>query len=421
MEAWKFVDYKDISPAYALSLTTERWGLEPFPFTLAATTGRLSDLDGNPPKASTLDAFTVPVVCDPYYVSYSSNSCKARNYFDFNGDGVRETNYWEFPFREWDTYNETVSITLDTRLCEPQTARAHDHEIAINGTRYNYTVVLPCRLVIERTGSRRLGNGLVHAVIAPLAVVFTVLIAIATEVMGCFGSKPTPADEDTAAQQIANHATGKAPAQPTEAQRATQYALAASGALNPPLNPGVYPYPLYQAAPGPTNRRVEAAATGANFAVDVARCAELLRQLYSKDFEILSLASAEDSARAAAASTTAASSAAPPGSLMMFGMGGLGGMGGGGGPGGAAEGIVEMERRRRRKQLQGEAEALWGEIRSIIDGWCAAFNLDDGGVGIEPAHGGGRGMGGPAMLNDQDLAMLQELITLVNSWGPNRY
>ncbi|KAF2473740.1 uncharacterized protein BDR25DRAFT_341025 [Lindgomyces ingoldianus] len=46
MEGWKFVNYSSLSPLVALSLTTERWGLEPLPGNLRASYGYLDDLRG---------------------------------------------------------------------------------------------------------------------------------------------------------------------------------------------------------------------------------------------------------------------------------------------------------------------------------------------------------------------------------------
>lgn len=44
MEGWKFVDYTSLSPIVALSLTTDRWGLDPLPSNLRATNETIDDL-----------------------------------------------------------------------------------------------------------------------------------------------------------------------------------------------------------------------------------------------------------------------------------------------------------------------------------------------------------------------------------------
>lgn len=66
MEAWKFIDFSNnqtVSPAYALSLTAERWGLEGFPGNLVAFP---SHLDHIVPLNSTtfeIEAWTLPYDC----------------------------------------------------------------------------------------------------------------------------------------------------------------------------------------------------------------------------------------------------------------------------------------------------------------------------------------------------------------------
>lgn len=44
MEGWKFIDYTQISPLAALSITTDRWGLEQFPSNLRVTRAHIPDL-----------------------------------------------------------------------------------------------------------------------------------------------------------------------------------------------------------------------------------------------------------------------------------------------------------------------------------------------------------------------------------------
>ena len=60
MEAWKFVNYSSLSPVFALSLTTERWGLEPFPGNLVAIPDYWKDIQTS---NITVRAWTLPYTC----------------------------------------------------------------------------------------------------------------------------------------------------------------------------------------------------------------------------------------------------------------------------------------------------------------------------------------------------------------------
>jgi hypothetical protein len=64
MDAWKFVDYTNISPVFALGLTTEQWGLEPFPSNLVATSGYLKDIKDS---TGTDQAWKLPFSCSSGY------------------------------------------------------------------------------------------------------------------------------------------------------------------------------------------------------------------------------------------------------------------------------------------------------------------------------------------------------------------
>src|ERR1051326_4301116 len=70
MEAWKFINYSSLSPVFALSFTTERWGLDALPGNLIATTGYWN-------KTNSSEANEDLVWALPY--SCSSNSS---DYFD---------------------------------------------------------------------------------------------------------------------------------------------------------------------------------------------------------------------------------------------------------------------------------------------------------------------------------------------------
>src|SRR4051794_3713848 len=63
MEAWKFIDYTQISPLFALGFTTERWGLEPFPGNLIATSNYTEAIQNS--TTSVNRAWDLPYSC-PY-------------------------------------------------------------------------------------------------------------------------------------------------------------------------------------------------------------------------------------------------------------------------------------------------------------------------------------------------------------------
>ena len=76
MEAWKFVNQSRLSPILALSLTAERWGLEPLPGNLKASPGYLWDIEGK--NNTVLFAWESPPLCA---TSSRSSSWLLNHYF----------------------------------------------------------------------------------------------------------------------------------------------------------------------------------------------------------------------------------------------------------------------------------------------------------------------------------------------------
>lgn len=224
MEAWKFVDYSSLSPVYALGFTTEQWGLEPFPGNLVAISGYWQDIKGL--NNTEEAAWRLPYSCQSSDPWYYWY-----NYYAY-GDGV-DNGYYLY-------YNYVTNISASTNICpEPQPC-------ADSG----------CIILIEGIGKTTTGPanssivGLSHGI--SFILIITITIAI---IMGCGGSSLS---------------APKPPVQP--------HAQLAMDDLGPYINP-----PRWR-----QQSHAEQAATAATVAKEVARCSDLLRQMYALDLLIWS-------------------------------------------------------------------------------------------------------------------------------------
>jgi hypothetical protein len=227
MDAWKFVDYSGLSPVFALSFTTEQWGLEPFPGNLVAITGYWQDIEGSNNLAE--PAWELPYSCP----SSDDSTFLYYDYYCTDDDWVVEGYN--------DIYNSVIYISGSDNICaEPQLCPDSG-----------------CLILIEGIGKATTGPanssvvGLSHG-ITLLIIAITVAI-----IMGCgltksfFGSPPPPPSRTQLAQKLRPYMNP-----PPSAQRQQTYA-----------------------------ERTAAAASTAN---EVAQCSALLRQLYALDLAIWS-------------------------------------------------------------------------------------------------------------------------------------
>jgi len=220
MEAWKFVDYSSLSPVFALSLTTERWGLEPFPGNLVAIRDYWKHIQTS---NKTVQAFTLPYTCSDRPSDFS---------VDTDLDLINSGAY---------SYNISTNISASADICTEHQSCCEDSH---------------CLVLIEGIGKTTTGPansnivGLTHGI--SFLLVITTIIAF---IMGCWLSK----FEDTP---------------PPPATRVSRNAF--KERHNPP--------------PRPQNegkeRYAEQAATSANTAKEIARCSDLLRQMYKLDLQI---------------------------------------------------------------------------------------------------------------------------------------
>jgi hypothetical protein len=215
MEAWKFVDYYSLSPVFALSLTTERWGLEPFPGNLAAITGYWQDIQGS--NNTVEPAWTLPYSC--------SSSDSSSSYYYTYGDWVNGY---------FGGQPSGPNISASANICpEPQPCADSGCIILIEGILETTTGPANSSIV-----------GLAHGISSLLAITITIAI-----IMGSCFSTP-----------------------------------------NPPVKPQVQLGPanlrVYNPPPQREQTYAERAATAANTAKEIARCSDLLRQMYALDLNI---------------------------------------------------------------------------------------------------------------------------------------
>lgn len=238
MEAWKFVNHSDISPLFALSFTTEEWGLEPFPGNLLAIPGYWQDIilsknssstnNNNNNKTSLIPAWTVPNLC--------SNSKLEQDPLSFYHRWIADYGYNSNRGPDSIRYISAESANL---FCQPGQLQP----CAPSG----------CLILLEGIGKNTTGPA--HSSIVVLShgisffFAFTITIAIII-IMGCLSSSLS------------------APKQPTITPvHLGQY-------LNPPSG---------TTASGAKKQQdyAEIAATKANVSKEVARCSGLLRQMYA--------------------------------------------------------------------------------------------------------------------------------------------
>jgi hypothetical protein len=225
MEAWKFVNYSSLSPVFALGFTTARWGLEPFPGNLVAISGEYND---------TIDfAWALPYSCDVNQTAVSS-------YYDCTGTDAECGD------------GESINTNLTT-ICDNPIPCANSG----------------CLILIEGIGDTVTGPA--HSHIVPLAYGISVLIVLITTfvlifVMGCFSSKSD--SEDT-------YDTRYPPSRNIPRERLAPVHL-------PQYNPPQAPLARIQKAP----KWAELQATASSNSTEVARCADLLREMYGLELVI---------------------------------------------------------------------------------------------------------------------------------------
>jgi hypothetical protein len=144
MDAWKFVDNSELSPVFALSFTTEQWGLEPFPGNLVAITGYWQDIEGSNNIAE--PAWGLPYSCP----SSNDSTILYYDYYCTDDDWVVEG------------YNATNSsviyISASDNICaEPQLCPDSGCLILIEGIGKTTTITF---LIIAITVAIIMGCGL---------------------------------------------------------------------------------------------------------------------------------------------------------------------------------------------------------------------------------------------------------------------
>ena len=112
MEAWKWLDLSEESPALALSLTTARWGLHELPGNLVATTHQLDDIlesanTGN--KSAEVRIYTLPYTCEGYEIKANDGSLQHYN------NGYR---------RKYPSFTTNSSDVARTELCNIPCAKS---------------------------------------------------------------------------------------------------------------------------------------------------------------------------------------------------------------------------------------------------------------------------------------------------------
>jgi hypothetical protein len=236
MEAWNFVNFSSLSPVFALSLTTEQWGLEPFPGNLVAIPGYWQDIQGSNNTVET--AWTLPYSCPS---SNSSNNCAYNDWVNIDYcacyDSVTNTSFCAYD--DWVSgfcacYDNVTSIYASSNICpgpEP---------CADSG----------CMILIEGIGKTTTGPANSSIVGLSYGISFLLVYITVSIIMGCSSSSlldPSPPPTRLALEDV------------------RQY-------VNPP--------------PQPEKISKVRAAAAANTAKEVARCSDLLRQMYALDLVI---------------------------------------------------------------------------------------------------------------------------------------
>lgn len=221
MEAWKFINYTSLSPLLALTFTTERWGLDPFPGNLVAISGTWEELKES--NKTSEEAWTLP------------NLCPINNNSDIY-----------FKYKNWIQHNRNArhdkvgSISPSSEICpKPQPC-------ADSG----------CLILVEGVGKNTTGPANSDIVRLTLGISGLVVIAITVAIlaiMGCCWSRWCDMLESPP------------PPNPLNIRDLGQY-------VNPP-RPRGGTYEIQTAAP-------------TNMAKEVARCSDLLRQMYALELVI---------------------------------------------------------------------------------------------------------------------------------------
>lgn len=225
MEAWKFINYTSLSPVFALSLTTQRWGLEPFPGNVIAIANYLHDDTGS--DISQRPAWKLPYTC-----SDSTSSLSLYENVAFN-DGNNSNNN-----------NTTISSNNSTICSRPQPCSDSG-----------------CLILIEGIGKTKAGPassdilGLSYGITSVLVVIFNIVfITIANKMGNCFS---------TSQKSI--------------------------GTISDPENPALSDYLQKGYNPPPQQQQIYAEQTPRvpiNMSGEVVRCSELLRAMYTLDLVI---------------------------------------------------------------------------------------------------------------------------------------
>jgi hypothetical protein len=161
MEAWKFVDYSIISPVFAQSFTTERWGLDALPGNLVAITGYRDRINSS--KAEVKSAWGLPYSC-------SDNPSDYFNLF-YRGD--------EYLLN--DTGDYSLAFATSTFTLEPTAFCPRAQSCPTSG----------CFTLVKGIGKKTVGLadssivGLSHGISFLVSLILTIAL-----VMRCGPSKP---------------------------------------------------------------------------------------------------------------------------------------------------------------------------------------------------------------------------------------
>jgi hypothetical protein len=228
MEAWKFINYSNLSPVLALSITAERWELGPFPCNLVATTKYWQDIEST-------DNTLWPVWTSPYGCLGSDNdSFLDCDYYDpYDGSSVCDYN---------DDDGCVISLSASASICaKPQ----------------------PCGCLILIEGILKNTTGPANSSIVPLShgitFLFIIALTIATLAMGC----------------ISSILEGPTPLPPASQAR-----------LNKEVRKYINPPPPSRPHQARVQTYAEKKATATNKALEVAQASELLREMYTLDLAI---------------------------------------------------------------------------------------------------------------------------------------
>ncbi|KAI0127152.1 hypothetical protein BJ170DRAFT_683006 [Xylariales sp. AK1849] len=229
MEAWKFVNYSRYSPVYALSITAERWGLEPLPGNLVATEGYWDS--ATQVNSTGESVWTLPYSCGADPRDFFSNS-----YNDADDLDVLS--------------NKTRSLLPSDTIC------ARPDPCSKSG----------CLILIEGIGSSTVGpaNSDIVGLGYGLTFLFTLIVILL--VMGCTSSRERYYEDES----------------PPLTPRIVPGPLAT-------MDSTVTDY--YNPPPRPQQLYAEQALRRDNSRDEVVRCATLLRQLYNLDLQIWGLES----------------------------------------------------------------------------------------------------------------------------------